>query len=461
MRHLGLVFVSLVLLFAAPAIAQAPRGPLQRGVSLAEAPDMWLATEDGFVGWRVHAINAHEAAFEISSYTLEVSTEDTRVEVDDLLGQPIVFGVRTGRETFRVRHAHVFSASASPARPEQPGETPRRVFVIDAGPWTRALAMTLGYATFEDVTAVDVLRAVFGRYPFARVEYEITRPLPRRPLVVQYRESDLEIVRRLMHEADLVERLEHRADGVTLVIRDRPATGRAPVIRYDDTGAAGAIEHWAVQRRVAPTAVQVSSPSPTAPGRVVAEHAERPTTPLGVLRVTDHMHVFDGVPQGRRRARALLAAHGRVMRTATGQSPLLEVGAAFTLRGHPDAAENARYRVIAVSWGVELYEHTAGEPVPIHTTATIVPLAEEIASPVEWSGRVTGPSSATVLGPTAGQPHVDAAGRVRVRFHWAPDARGAMPEAWVPIASGAPPNAGDEVVVQFLDGRADRPTIVR
>jgi type VI secretion system secreted protein VgrG len=83
--------------------------------------------------------------------------------------------------------------------------------------------------------------------------------------------------------------------------------------------------------------------------------------------------------------------------------------------------------------------------------------------------RIIGVETATVVGPSAEEIHTDEFGRVRVHFHW--DRRSRRNEAsscWVPVSQswgGAGfggsqlPRIGQEVLVEFLGGDADRPII--
>ena len=83
--------------------------------------------------------------------------------------------------------------------------------------------------------------------------------------------------------------------------------------------------------------------------------------------------------------------------------------------------------------------------------------------------RMPGVQTAIVVGPEGEEVHTDEHGRVRVQFHW--DREGALDErssAFVRVASGwagggfgevSLPRAGDEVLVQWLDGDPDRPIV--
>ncbi|ALM52008.1 type VI secretion system Vgr family protein [Halomonas huangheensis] len=82
---------------------------------------------------------------------------------------------------------------------------------------------------------------------------------------------------------------------------------------------------------------------------------------------------------------------------------------------------------------------------------------------------IGGPQTATVVGPEGEEIHTDRLNRVKVQFHWDRDGqRDANSSCWVrvgePNASGRwggvfVPRIGQEVIVDFLEGDADRPLI--
>ncbi|WP_413615350.1 type VI secretion system tip protein VgrG [Halomonas cupida] len=82
---------------------------------------------------------------------------------------------------------------------------------------------------------------------------------------------------------------------------------------------------------------------------------------------------------------------------------------------------------------------------------------------------IGGPQTATVVGPEGEEIHTDALNRVKVQFHWDREGqRDAHSSCWVrvsqPNAGGRwggvfVPRIGQEVIVDFLEGDADRPLI--
>ena len=61
---------------------------------------------------------------------------------------------------------------------------------------------------FQDLTAAQIIEAVFADHPSANVELRLTETLRTRSLCIQYDETDLHFVRRLLAEEGLSTRIE-------------------------------------------------------------------------------------------------------------------------------------------------------------------------------------------------------------------------------------------------------------
>ena len=151
----------------------------------------------------------------------------------------------------------------------------------------------------------------------------------------------------------------------------------------------------------------------------------------------------------------------------------LTAGATFELDGHPHRDLDDRYAVRRVEHGGDFpqVEHASASSAPTYTsTFEAVPLATtELRPALRPRPRTRGIESATVVGPEGGEVRSAAFGRVRVRFHWDDAApAGAGQTCWLRVLSpwagpgyGASfiPRVGMEVVVDFLGGDPDRPVV--
>src|SRR5690606_39187478 len=143
------------------------------------------------------------------------------------------------------------------------------------GPWLAFLALRRDCFVFQDKTALDIVEDVFRDHPAAHWRIDVTERLRVRSLCVQYRESDLEFVQRLLAEEGLSYHFEH-LDGApaqdadaeaqakhVMVITDRASerhdlgtvrfTSQHPSANLDEQR--DAIDTFAGERRVTPNAV--------------------------------------------------------------------------------------------------------------------------------------------------------------------------------------------------------------
>jgi len=151
----------------------------------------------------------------------------------------------------------------------------------------------------------------------------------------------------------------------------------------------------------------------------------------------------------------------------------LTAGATFELQGHPHIDLDQRYAVLSVVHQadfpeVDLGAHGQGQvQAPTYTNRLVAtPLdAGPVRPPLLSKPRATGIESATVVGPEGEEVHTNALGRVQVRFHWddAPSQtcwlRVMSPWAGPGYGASFIPRVGMEVVVGFLGGDPDRPVV--
>ncbi|MBV1856981.1 MAG: type VI secretion system tip protein VgrG [Nannocystaceae bacterium] len=149
----------------------------------------------------------------------------------------------------------------------------------------------------------------------------------------------------------------------------------------------------------------------------------------------------------------------------------LAAGATFELQGHPHVDLDQGYAVLSVVHQadfpeVDLDAH-GQDRLPTYTNRFVAaPLnASPVRPPLRPKPRASGIESATVVGPQGEEVHTDALGRVQVRFHWddAPSQtcwlRVISPWAGPGYGASFIPRVGMEVVVGFLGSDPDRPVV--
>lgn len=472
--------------------AQGALGALA-GAAAAPLSEVSFRFEGASGQWRVVKLRAQEALSETWEAAVDLAGDDLHDDPDALLGQPATAAVQRGTVTryFRgvVRRVeHLGTAN---------GRLLARAWVVPAL-W--ALSQRVNSRIFHDVKVEDVIRAVLhdaGLYE-GSLDVALRETYLRREYCVQYRESDLAFLQRLMEEEGITFFFRHEEETETLVVTDHDCY--QPVATLDGqavpvAGAeAGVLSTESVRqldwgREQRPTAVIVRDFDFTRPQVPITQQVPREAGARPVYeypaeavfsdyRAGSEQHHDDNVQRlAEIRLQALRASEqqGTGPSNVTGMTP----GFAFTLRAHGRAALNQRHvvtRVVHEGNAPEALDHGTQ-----HTGASADRYRNEITcipASVPWRPMratprpvVTGIQTATVVGPAGREIFTDPHGRIKVRFHWdrRDEARDPSTLRWVRVAQAwgggnwgmvVTPRIGMEVVVLFLEGNPDRPLVM-
>ena len=373
--------------------------------------------------------------------------------------------------------------------------------------------LSLGARTriFQDRDVVEIVQSLLASQPKLRFEWRLRDrgAYPKYDYCVQYGETDLAFVMRLLEHEGIHFFHEHREDGHVLILADdstraQAAPGLGELTWADDAeDATGLGDPLAV-------AWQARSAIRTAGHAHTDYDFERPSASLfaqasgpGDLQFPDrsldyrypgrHLTLArgDALVRVRHQEARAEARRAEVRVTTPGIAP----GASLGTRGHPRRAENAKWLAVARRMRLWDGQYQTGQPSDARTPGEplggagtggeiwldLQPLDTPFRPPrLTPRARMPGPQTATVVGGgSAGSGaggggnadiHTDRHGRVKVLFHWDRDAPGggAQPSCWVRVSSpwaGSGwgfvqiPRIGQEVVVDFLEGDPDQPLI--
>jgi type VI secretion system secreted protein VgrG len=421
---------------------------------------------------RIDGVEAIGTCFE---YTLALDSEDCGLSPDVLLGQRVRVEIELGARGARCLEGIVSEL----AHVGYVGSGARFKLVLRPSLWL--LSRNRDCRVFERQTVPEILTELFANHGLSDVEFRLTEGYRSRVLCVQYLESDLSFAQRLMHEEGLYYFFEHSEGRHVLVVTDALRTHRVAAgqdrVPFRGTGTParqpGAVMHrWTTRQKLLAARVTLASPALDHRG---IDHTHSRVD--GTQRARHPVELFDysatqadfeeGTRQARLRLDELLADY----ETCEGASDAaaLYAGARFALTGAPREVDNRSYTLVAQSFVLDC-DHDESQGAAPRYYASL--RAQDATRPFRMQqlrkpARIFGAQSARV---------VDADGcdegpvtAVRLRFHW--DRRAPLASAgscWAQVFQSPAhasvtsdwPHAGDEVLVEFLDGDPERPVVV-
>jgi len=408
-------------------------------------------------------------------FTLELLSEDAGITAADLLRKPVAIELQLPNEETRTVHGLV-RRFVQLGRHQQ--LTAYRAEVV---PWLWFLSLSSDCRIFQKQSVPQIVEGVFrdlGCTDFALRLHGRYQP---RGYCVQYRESHLDFVSRLLEEEGIAYFFEHEAGRHTLVLADAPSEFRpcpnAAVLPMaftdDDRVLQDCVTRLEAERSACLGQVTLADYDALQPRLDLRTSIGGDGPRLG--EAYDYPGGYRLRDEGERYARVRLEerhALGAVVR-GTSTSAALCSGTRFELQEHYSDALNGPYTVLEVrhearagdrgTWGRGAYAY--------HNTFIAVPFATPYRPPRTTPRPVVrGAQTAVVVGPRGEDIWTDRHGRIKVQFHW--DRLGKNDEGsscWVRVASpwagknwGAVhlPRIGQEVLVDFLEGDPDRPIVV-
>lgn len=396
-------------------------------------------------------------------FTLEMVSEDNSLDASKIVGESATVTINLPDESQRYLNGIV-------GRFIQAGTDARfTTYYAELYPWFWQLTMTADSQIFQNQSTPDIITAVFSDLGFTDYRNALTGTYSPREYCVQYQETAFDFVSRLMEDEGIFYFFEHEDGKHTLVLAD-DADAHA-----DCSGMEEALyKPWAPNWPDVDIITHCTLEQQVTPGKYAMDdfNFEIPETDLiadvtgksGKMRIYEYPGGFDKKDAGEKKANVRIEAHElptKVIR-GDGHCRAFRAGYKFKLTEHDREDANVTYvlRRISHSATVDTYGNSF-EAFPVDT-----PFRPPRTTPKPV---VAGSQTAIVAGKSGEEIWTDKYGRIKVQFHW--DQKGKKDEnssCWIRIAQGWAgkqwggiflPRIGQEVIVSFLEGDADRPII--
>ncbi|WP_048957924.1 type VI secretion system Vgr family protein [Enterobacter bugandensis] len=432
---------------------------------------------EGLLFWK---LTGREAMSESFALTLTVLGTDARIDRSKLLGQPVTVTIPT-QNLLTSRYINGKITRVAVSAVELTG-TRYAIYQLTVEPDLWPMKRDRNLRIFQGQTVPQIVKTLLGEHQ-VNVEDKLTGSYRVWDYCVQYQESSLDFISRLMELEGIAYHFRHDVDKHTLVLTDaatqyQPFSGYE-VIPYHQTPSGGStdeegISQWALEDSVTPGIYSLDDYDFRKPNAWLFQAQQNPASPKpGSIDVYDWPGRFVDKGHGefyaRIRQERWQVEHQQIQATATAAG--IAPGHTFTLTNAPFFSDNGEYLVTAAGYHFEENRYASGEGETIHRTDfTVIPSAVVYrpAQSTAWP-RTYGPQTAKVVGPKGESIWTDKYGRVKVKFHWDRLAKGDdTSSCWVRVSSAWAgqgyggvqiPRVGDEVVVDFINGDPDRPII--
>lgn len=433
----------------------------------------WL----GHDGLRVRSIRGREAVSEPFSYELELLTERRAMTPDELIGQPVGIDVDLSGGVVRHIHGIVWQCRRLP---DQGGWVRLIATVV---PWLRLLEQSTDCRIFQRMSAPEIIKQVFRDHGFGEFHDALAGNYPVREYCVQYRESALDFVSRLMEEEGIAYRFRHEASRHELVLFDdspsAPASDQCPSLPYIEPDAVNDLNErvwdWSMRSDLRPARYAHTDYDFQKPNKPLLTKAGAPwDPPSATFEVFDYPGGYVSSDHGQHDSSVRIEEMHADRTVFSGRSSARGIEAGRRLRLERDPFNVGDYFVTGVGMEIVLDQHESaragGEEAIVSVTFEATP-AQRRFRPARRTVRpiVRGPQTAEVVGPAGREIHTDEHGRVKVQFHW--DRYGRRDDessCWIRVSQAwggkgfggvTVPRIGQEVIVDFLEGDPDRPII--
>ena len=359
---------------------------------------------------------------------------------------------------------------------------------LELRPWIWLLSRVQDCYIYQNKTVWAIINDIFTRNNFTKLEDKRQNQAGSETLeyCVQYNETSLDFVTRLMEKYGIYYYFSHTESDHTLVFADDPNSHTAlekqiPFV-FKQTQHTTVDDHmweWTADQRLQPGTATFKDYNFTTPAAdLTAKTSQKASyADYSTFEVYEYPGPYAVVADGTTISNVRMQRFTRQSQTLQGESNsrLIYTGCKMTLSGFADDSQNIQDRVVGAT---NTIGEPAGVPIPDGAVADAfvckmraipgsVPF--QLDEITHWP-RMYGPQTAKVVVASGDEITTDTYGRIKVKFPWdRSSAQDDTASCWIRVAqiwAGSSwggmfiPRVGMEVVVDYLNGNPDRPIIV-
>jgi len=430
--------------------------------------------------------SAQETMSQLFSISASTYTIGTRISLDDLIGQQVCITLQSANEKLipipdRYFHGVVSYIECSGSRVAASDISEDYIdYHLTIQPTAAFMQKRVNSRIYQNKSVIDIITDLFGQHGVV-FKNNTTAAYPKYEYCVQYQESDLDFVNRLLQLEGIFYYFDHSESAHTLIIADAVSAyaqcDEAIVECYSGSLSTSHVASWngslsMVNGAFAQKGYDFEQPKKFPSG----DNAVATMPSQDLYEVYDYVGESEFNKRAKATADIRLEALQKDMYKSTGQGDCRSfgVGKTFTFSDHEDSRYKGQSFVItglrstatqpnqkgALQSGAESYRNSF-ECVPANTVYR--------PSSLRNKPLINGVQTAVVTGDSGDEILVDNYGRVKVQFHWDREGQNdSKSSCWIRVAQNWAgnkwgafffPRVGQEVLVEFLNGDPDQPII--
>jgi type VI secretion system secreted protein VgrG len=431
-------------------------------------------------------------------FRIAIDSPNEDIKASDVIGKPLAVRIQYGDNKERFIHGYVCHLSAGEAEQSKDKKgIPSRVYQIVLVPWLWFLSKASRSFVYLPDKEKKTLKEVFDKvveriksYGHIECWHDASGAsgLKQRKTehCIQYRETDLNFLSRLLETNGVYYYFKHEKDKHTLVLSDQLSYPNCEVAEIDYPASAAervgkeCIHDWDhsfdfVSGRWEQIDYDFTKPSSSLKVSS-SKHGLVSLTNNAGYEFYDYPNTYSEIQEGRDEAKWRMEEEETRFDTVNGSSscPAFAPGFVFKIKSHPNVPSEAKksYLLTSVVHHAQQGGRLAGSTQQNSYNNRFVCIPKErqyrptrlTPNPV-----ISSIQTAVVVGPDGEEIYTDKYGRVKVQFHW--DREGKRDDktcCWVRVSQthAGPgfggidiPRIGEEVIVSFVEGDPDRPVI--
>ena len=433
--------------------------------------------------------DADEALSELFTYNIEATSKTENADLQSIMSEKCSIKFTLKNKSERVLNGTLIDAQWLGQQDDL------YIYRFTLRPWLWLLSQRSDCRIFKNKTALDIIKEIFKKESSASFDDRTSETLQPIDYCVQYRETDLDFVLRLMEQYGIYYYFKHSDGDHKLVLcdsrsgHDLVTPSAEPTFEGDSSIFAfvpggnrfprAEVEHltqWSTIRRLRTGKVELKDYDFEKSESDLTARAEEGFAKAKSYEAYDYPATYTKRDQGehfaRVRAQAEQAKDDR--RYAGGEAPSLYPGALMKLGDHPASAENTEYLVVRATHSLGNQSYRSGHQDDAFYSGSFEMQKSDrrFRAPLHTPRpKVYGPHTAKVVGEKnqgeEGDIDVDEYGRIWLRFHWdredgSTSCRTRVAQMWAGKGWGGQviPRIRQEVIVEYIEGNPDLPLVV-